>query len=114
MLALHFAFAANGATAKTRHYYDIHCLLGLERVQTFLGTAEYKNAVDDALQISARYFDTDISDFDGLSTSAAFNPSKESKAALKRGYAAERELYFVEPPTLDEILARIGEVAARL
>jgi len=114
LFAIHSAFDVDKAATKMRHYYDIYCLLALPEVRAFIGTPEYWSAVADALEISSRFFGVDAARFRGFSESPALKPSDRDREALRRNYGAERELYYVEPPSIDDILARIGEVALSL
>jgi hypothetical protein len=52
--------------------------------------------------------------FCSQSQSLAFNPTGENLALLKRYYESEHPLFFVNPPAIDEVLARLREVVAAI
>jgi hypothetical protein len=82
-----------------RHYYDLFKLLGEDRVVRFMKTDAYeeyreqKLGAADAMAFAAR--------------SAFTLPDPETYALFKDEYAALRTLVFGEPPSFDEVMARI-------
>jgi len=82
-----------------RHYYDIYALLAVPEVQAFIGTERYHQRKVE------RFRKEDNPD---IKTNEAFILTDPQ---VKQKYAAEylriRELFYVEPPTFDEILERI-------
>ncbi len=89
-----------------RHYYDVFCLLDDESVQAFIGTQAYLDHKDH------RFRGDDERE---LTRNEAF---ALSDPATRRLYAAAydrtRALYYRRQPSLDEILARLGEALPRL
>jgi hypothetical protein len=89
-----------------RHYYDVYCLLGDPDVQTFIGTEAY------AAHKDARF---SAADNKVIAENPAFNLSDETiRDRFTHAYAATSALYYRGQPSLDAILDRIQEFAARL
>ena len=88
-----------------RHYYDIYQLIGLEKVQTFIGTPEYEN-------FKIERFGNDDTK---VSKSDAFKlPSPKDRELFEKEYTRSHSLYYKGRPTLQEILDRIGKDLNRL
>ena len=89
-----------------RHYYDVHCLLGDEAVQDFIGTDAYRE------HKKKRFPEADDPD---ISRNPAFSLEDPMKRELyERAYADTRALYYRGQPAFGDILSRIAENAARL
>lgn len=90
----------------TRHYYDIFQLLAEPRVQTFIGSSEYRGHKE------ARFGKDDDRD---LSTNPAFTmPDSTIRSRFAERFAAASALYFTGQPSFDEIIDRIQSFASRL
>ena len=90
----------------TRHYYDIFQLLAEPRVQSFIGTPEYRD------HKAARFGKNENSD---IKTNPAFTlPDPEIRAKYAERYARSAGLYFRGQPSLELIVGRIGEVIDKL
>ena len=89
-----------------RHYYDVYCLLGDPGVQAFIGTEPY------VAHKEARFPSADNK---VIAENPAFSlPDKAMRDRFARAYAATAALYYRGQPSLEAILARIGEQAGRL
>jgi Nucleotidyl transferase AbiEii toxin, Type IV TA system len=82
-----------------RHYYDVYCLLRQPSVQTFVGTAAYRQHKDD-------HFPT--ADNKNIHENPAFQVKDAATRALyERAYEAGSALYYRGKPTFGEILATL-------
>ncbi len=83
-----------------RHYYDIYCLLGQERVIQFIGTDAYRK------HKANRFGDVGekLNDNEALLLSNA-----KTRALYTREYQNSFPLYYNEHPPFDVILSRIAE-----
>lgn len=89
-----------------RHYYDIYHLLGYEKVQSFIGTNEYKE--HKAVRFRA-------GDNPNISENEAFKLSAPEVFEQYEGqYALNKTLYYKDKPTLSEIIQRIQDWVERL
>lgn len=115
LFAVHAAFEKDRAKGRMRHYYDLYKLTGLEEVQRFLVGDEYAPVYKDVEKYSRENWPEASLPPDGrFSQSRAFNPTGENLAVLKRYYESEHPLFFVNPPAIDEVLARLREVVAAI
>lgn len=115
LFAVHAAYERDRAAGKVRHYYDLYRLAGLEEIQAFAGTDEYREVYADAERYSRESFpDAALPAGGSFATSRAFTPDEEGRAILRRNYAQERGLFFVNPPSLESILSRLTELLPRL
>ncbi len=90
-----------------RHYYDVYCLLEIERVSDFIGSIAYIDRKRERFPKK----DAPLA----LSSNAAFLPQHpEHLALLLEGYNNTQALYYRGRPTLDEIFTRIASVAIKL
>jgi predicted nucleotidyltransferase component of viral defense system len=88
-----------GEMPVTRHYYDVYCLLRQPSVQTFVGTAAYRQHKDE-------HFPT--ADNKNIRDNPAFQlKDAETRALYKQAYEASSALYYQGKPTFDEILATV-------
>lgn len=79
-----------------RHYYDIYCLLDNERVQKFIGTAEYKERKDNRFPRS---------DNQNIAENEAFLLNDSNVRELyEKEYEKTKNLYHGEPVPFDKIL----------
>ena len=89
-----------------RHYYDVYCLLADAGVQAFIGSPEYIAHKD------ARF---PAADNKNIAENPAFHlEDPEIRGLFQRAYETTRALYYRGQPPLSDILAAIGEHAARL
>ena len=94
----------------TRHYYDIVRLAERsEEVQASLERGEVQELLRDAARVSNEFFGTafDAEELD-LARSPALSPSPEQQRVLRASFEQERELYYRDPLSFDEILQRLG------
>ena len=90
----------------TRHYYDIYQLLAEPRVQSFIGTSEYRD------HKAARFGKNENAD---IKTNPAFTlPDSEIRAKYAERYARSAGLYFRGQPNLKLIVDRIAVVIDKL
>lgn len=115
LFAVHAAFERDRAQNRTRHYYDLYYLLGTPEVTDFLGTEDYRNVFNDVVAYSRENWpDGAMPPEGGFSKSAAFRPSEEDLKKLKQHYATEKDIFFGEAPTMEEILIRLESVTSKI
>ncbi|MGH9897678.1 MAG: nucleotidyl transferase AbiEii/AbiGii toxin family protein, partial [Pyrinomonadaceae bacterium] len=115
LFAVHAAYERNQAAGKVRHYYDLYQLAGLEEIQKFSGTDEYREVYADVERHSRDCFpDTALPSNGSFTASRAFSPDEAGRAILHRHYAKDRDLFFVAPPSLESILLRLQELLPKL
>jgi hypothetical protein len=108
LFSIHAAFIQNKALGKMRHYYDLYQLAGLEDVRAFIITEEYLRVYKDVEDFSRTSFPgAELPEDVAFESSPALRPDDAGRDELKRNYAVERDLFFVEPPTIEEILERL-------
>jgi hypothetical protein len=89
-----------------RHYYDLYCLLGNQRVQEFIGTETY------AARKVQRFPQADNQN---IATNQAFVlADPEVRDLYKAQYATTKDLYYTGMVSFDDILGRFQEHMARL
>jgi hypothetical protein len=84
-----------------RHYYDVYCLLGVDEVQQFLKTKEYRDRKVQRFRV-------------GDEPVIAKNPAfllddPEERQRFAKEYRKTEALYYQGQPGFDEILARIRD-----
>jgi len=115
LFTVHSAYLENHAANKTRHYYDLHKLCGVEEIVGFAGGAEYRSILADVRASSQEHFpDNPLPENDSFALSPAFAPSGEDLTQLESNYRREKHLFFVEPPSLEEILSTIASLLPKL
>jgi hypothetical protein len=115
LFTVHAAYEQDRAANKTRHYYDLFRLCGLPEIREFAGTDEYREIFKSVRQYSQENFpDARMPAKDSFSNSPALSPDPEGLSTLKRNYEREKHLFFVQPPTMDEILAAIRVLLPKL
>ena len=105
-----------------RHFYDIHQLLGDDRVLGLLADRDQTRKVIESIdEITRAYFGgpvgVSVRPEDGFASSPAFDPSTSASARLRASYEATMpELYFgADPlPTWNAICDRVAGGAALL
>jgi hypothetical protein len=89
-----------------RHYYDVYCLLAMDEVQSFIGTAAYERR-------KAERFRAD--DELVIAHNEAFILSQPAqRLRLQQAYAQSAALYYQGQPTFEEVLGRILQHIHRL
>ena len=117
LLAAHTAYESNYAAQKARHYYDLYELCGLEEVKKFVGTTEYRQTLLEAKEVTQEHFPGAATPVgESLADCAAFAPSGNALRQLDRNYRREMQVLFLsdEPPTLSDVIARIGGLLSKL
>ncbi len=115
LFAVHAAFEKARAKGRMRHYYDLYKLTGLEVVRRFLVSEDYAHVYKDVEKYSRENWPESSLPPDGrFSQSRAFNPTREDLAMLKQHYENEHPLFFVNPPAIEDVLARLREVVAAI
>ncbi|MEO5936803.1 MAG: nucleotidyl transferase AbiEii/AbiGii toxin family protein [Terriglobales bacterium] len=115
LFAAHAAFERDRALNRTRHYYDLYHLLGIQEAADFLAADDYRNVFADVLAYSHENFSSGAMPPEGgFSKSAAFRPSEEDLRKLKRHYAAEKDIFFGETPSMEVILARLESATSKI
>ena len=105
-----------------RHFYDVHQLLGDDRVVALLQDRDQVGEVIASIdEITQRFFGGDdgvsVRPEDGFATSPAFDPATSISDRLRATYETTMpELYFGHDPlpTWEQICARVAERAALL
>jgi len=88
-----------------RHYYDLHRLLGVERVVSFIGTPDYETYKAEKLRgEDARAFE---------SRDPFTLPNVETFALFEKEFEALKSLLLAPGPSFQEVAARIKGSAAR-
>jgi predicted nucleotidyltransferase component of viral defense system len=114
LFAIHGAYELNRAAGKTRHYYDLYELLGLDEVRVFVGTEAYRECVAEVRRFSLEHFKNQpVPDGDSFARSPAFVPQGEDLKVLKQNFEAEAPLFFEQQPSLADVLLRIGSLLSR-
>lgn len=115
LFTVHSAYQQDRAANKTRHYYDLSRLCGLPEIQEFAGTEEYREILKSVRQYSKENFpNAPLPQKDSFADSPALSPGPEDLSALKRNYEREKHLFFVPPPTMDDILVAIQPLLPKL
>ncbi len=115
LFAVHAAYYKDHAANRTRHYYDLFKLCGLEEVEAYAGTAEYRESVAEVKALSRELFPNQaVPDGDSFSQSPSLTPAGEDLAKLERNYRGEAHLFFATSPSLMEILGEIGRLLPKL
>lgn len=94
----------------SRHYYDLHRLIGSEAGRAALGD---KDLGQDCVRHARMFFDRP--DFDLASAQAgtfAVAPADGMIDALRRDYASTTAMIFGEPPLFEAVLESIREIEA--
>ena len=111
LFAVCAAFAKNRAAGRTRHYYDLYQLAGLPELRTFIESPAYMDVFDDVLKFSEEHFPGSVyPPTRNAGQCEALAPDRDSLGQLTRNYAAERNLFFRDPPTMAYILARLQQL----
>lgn len=111
LFAVYAAFVLDGAAGRARHYYDLYHLAGLPEVQEFIAGADFAPIFADVLKFTTAHWpDKAVPPGMSFAQYEVLRPTKAQMAELNRNYAAERVLFFREPPSLTEILARLQDL----
>jgi hypothetical protein len=95
-----------GEMPVTRHYYDVYCLLRQPSVQTFVGTAAYRQHKDEHFPKA---------DNKNIRENPAFQlKDAETRVLYEHAYEASSALYYQGKPTFGEILATLNTWKDRL
>jgi predicted nucleotidyltransferase component of viral defense system len=114
LFAAHAAFTKNRAAGRTRHYYDLYQLAGLPEVQAFIVSEDFPVVFADVRRFSQEHWpNAPILPETSIVQSPALAPDSQALAELTRNYAAERILFFHEPPTMTVILDRLRQLPFR-
>jgi hypothetical protein len=115
LLAIHCAVVKDVNRAQTRHYYDLTTLFNKhEPIRPFLASGGCPELIRQVASVTIEYFDPALDPNIDLSSSPAFNLSSEQAKVLASQYAREREFYFKEPPTFEQILDTVNEIRRAL
>lgn len=92
----------------SRHYYDLHCLLGSETGKAALADL---NLGADCVRHARMFFDRPDYDLgSAVPGSFAIAPTREMEAALARDYANTTAMIFGTSPSFDDILASARQI----
>jgi len=116
LFAAYAVFETNRAARHARHYYDLYCLCGLPEIHEFAGSPQYVELCSEIRSLSEKHFpNAPVPGEEGFANCAAFSPSPEDLHVLERSYAAEHSLFLKSPPpTIHQVLERIGRVREKL
>ncbi len=89
-----------------RHYYDVYKLLGIRKVQEFIGTEDYK------AHKAKRFRSTDNPDITKNEAFLLSHPA--TRKIYADAYAATAALYYKARPTFEDVLSVINAIAERL
>ena len=108
LFAAHAAFELDRALGRTRHYSDLYELAGLAEVQKFITDGNFARICESVREFSKEHWPGQALP-PGLSFAKYpfLAPTAEHVRELTRNYAAERILFFREPPTMPVILERL-------
>ncbi len=107
LFALYSAYEAGEIAGKTRHYYDVHRLLGLEDVTAFLGTQEYVALKESVAAFSRENWpNSPLPPGNALAGGRAFLPEEPARAQIALEYE-RADYYYGVRPGFAEILDRL-------
>src|SRR5262249_26616539 len=108
LFAAYYAFDLDRAVRRTRHYSDLYHLAGLPEVQAFITSGDFAPICDDVRRYSLEHWpDCVVPPGITFAKYPFLAPTAEHLGELTRNYAAERELFFREPPSMTIILERL-------
>lgn len=111
LFAVCAAFAKDRAVGRTRHYYDLYQLAGLQEVSAFIASPAYGEVFGDVRKFSQEHWPGSVYPPEQSAGECdALTPNAESLAELSRNYVRERDLFFEEPPTMTVILKRLRKL----
>jgi hypothetical protein len=114
LFAAYYAFTIDRALRRTRHYSDLYHLAGLPEIQAFVVSDEFPLLCADVHKFSIEHWpDRPVPPGISFAQYDFLAPSAEHLAELTRNYAAERVLFFSEPPTMMIILERLRQLPFR-
>jgi hypothetical protein len=108
LFAIHSAFSNGEVKKYFRHYYDVYKLLGLAEVHGFIGQPEFDNLKTHVAEMCREFPKTRLPDGLDFSMSLAFQQTPSLTKILAEALSEQRGLFFVAPPTADEIMQRIS------
>jgi predicted nucleotidyltransferase component of viral defense system len=115
LYAVHAAFHANKALNKARHYYDLGCLASMEEITKFVASPDCTALCRDVENFSRQHFPNAAIPENGFKNSRAFALEGDDLRAVKHYYEQEqKQLAFGETITLEECLARISPLLAKM
>jgi len=115
LFTIHAAFIENCAENKTRHYYDLYRLCGLQEILDFAGSEEYWAILKEVKAHSKEFFPkAEVPEGDSFCESPALKLTPRNLERLQRNYRREGHLFFAEPPTLREIIGRMEQLLPKL
>lgn len=111
LFAAYYAFALDRALGRARHYSDLYQLAGLPEVQAFITSEHFAPICADVRGFSVAHWPdrpvppgTNFAQYDFLV------PDAGQLGELTRNYAAERILFFRDPPVMTVILERLRQL----
>jgi hypothetical protein len=114
LFAAYYAFTLDRALRRTRHYSDLYHLAGLPEIQAFVISDDFPVLCADVHKFSVEHWpDRAVPPGIGFAEYDFLAPNAEHLAELTRNYAAERVLFFNEPPAMTGILERLRQLPFR-
>jgi len=109
VFSIHKAFFQKKLVDKERHFYDIYCLLGFDKVVTRIGSKEHMDIKNDVAKYDREKFSNEHTPEDlSFTLSPAFKMDTNQYKSVKRSYQAST-LYYGEKPTFEEIYEKIQD-----
>jgi hypothetical protein len=100
---------------QTRHCYDIVQLYRRSAdVKSMMNNGTIVQLVEEAIQISNRYYGTGMNATVDFSTTNALNPTAEQTRILRDRFAAEESMYVRDPLAFSDIIAAMKEIRGAL
>jgi len=90
-----------------RQYYDVYCLLGEERIQSFIATPQYQEHKQKRFPAADREIPV-------AENQAYLLDNAEIRASYKKRYEDTAGLYYQGQPAFEELFARIKQYLNRL
>jgi hypothetical protein len=108
LFAAYNAFEEDRALGKARHYSDLYQLAGLPEVQAFVKGADFAVICADVRKFSVEHWPKrPVPPGITFAKYEFLAPKTDQLVELTRNYAAERILFFRDPPTMTAILERL-------
>ena len=107
VFSIHRAYFQERLIDKERHFYDIYCLLGFDKVTDRLGSKEHMDIKKDVAKYDREKFSNEhIPEGLIFTSSPAFKMDTDQYGKVMRSYQTST-LYYGEKPTFEEIFERI-------
>lgn len=107
VFSIHRAYFQERLIDKERHFYDLYCLLGFDKVNKRLGSKEHMDIKADVSRYDREKFSNEhIPEGLIFTSSPAFSMDTDQYKKVERSYQTST-LYYGKRPTFEEIFKRI-------